>query len=77
MPELTESPRAQAWREFMDTKCPVCGGAKREKNGFCSRCYFSLPKDMQKSLWQGFGHGYEESHEECRDWLNQERRAKT
>jgi uncharacterized OB-fold protein len=73
---LSESLRQRAFREFMDTKCCVCGATKRPKNGFCSFCYFSLPKEMQRSLWRGFLDGYEESHDECRDWLEQERRSK-
>lgn len=73
---LSESPRQRAHREFMDTKCCVCGGKKPPKNGFCSRCYYSLPKTMQRALWQRFLEGYEEAHEEAREWLEQERRAK-
>ena len=74
---LTESPRAQALREFKGTDCPGCGGKKKPRNGFCSRCYYSLPKDLQKALWQRFGLGYEEAHEDARDWLQQENRAKS
>lgn len=73
---LSESLYHRALREFSGVVCPGCEGAKKPNNGFCSRCYFSLSKEMQKSLWQRFGHGYEESHDDARDWLHQERRAK-
>lgn len=73
---LSESPNARAWREFSGTECPGCHGPKKKNNGFCSKCYYSLPKEMQKALWNRFGSGYEEAHEDARDWLEQEQRAK-
>jgi hypothetical protein len=72
---LSETPNQRAWREFAGQVCPGCNNSKRPNNGFCSKCYYSLPKDMQKALWNRFGSGYEESHEDARDWLEQERRA--
>lgn len=72
---LIESPKQRAFREFMSTKCCVCQRNKPAKNGFCSRCYYSLPKAMQRALWQRFLEGYEEAHEVARNWLKQERRA--
>lgn len=72
---ISESPRQQAWREFAGEKCPGCDGPKRKANGFCTKCYYKLPEDMKKALWRRFGSGYEEAHEDARDWLQQERRA--
>ena len=76
---LSESPRARALREFESTNCPVegCGAAKARGQSFCSRCYFSLPKEMRDALYQRFGSGYEEAHEDAREFLEQERRAKS
>ena len=65
--------RRQAWIEFMATECCVCHAAKRPKNGFCSNCYFTLPRAMQRALWQTFGDGYEETHAKARAWLRQRR----
>lgn len=50
---------------------------KLAKNGFCRTCYYSLPENMRTALWQRFGSGYEESHEDARDWLQQEQKAKS
>lgn len=72
---LSESPDQRTYREFESEQCPVCNGKKRKRTGFCSRCYFSLPKDLRDALWQRFGNGYELAHEEAREWLEQERRA--
>jgi hypothetical protein len=77
MSEISESPRAQAWREFASEVCPACASPKRKANGFCSKCYYSLPEDMKKALWRRFGSGYEEAHEDARDWLQAEQRAKS
>jgi hypothetical protein len=72
---ISETPDRRVWREFQGATCPVCGARKRPNNGFCSKCYYSLPKSMQSDLWKRFGSGYEEAHEDARDWLEQERRA--
>lgn len=74
---LSETPYQRAWREFTAEVCPVegCGKKKRKHQSFCSKCYFSLSKDMQNDLYKRFGSGYEEAHEDARDWLEQDRRA--
>ena len=67
------SERARAWSEFMATECCICHAVKRPKNGFCAACYFSLPKAMQRPLWQTFGDGYEDAHKAAREWLENRR----
>lgn len=72
---LTESPNQQAWREFEELKCSVCGNQKAKGMSFCRKCYFSLPPEMRQALYERFGSGYEEAYHEAKDWLNGERRA--
>lgn len=59
----------------MDTVCCVCGVTKAKQNGFCRACYFSLPKAMQRPLWQRFGEGYEFAHQAAREWLQKKKQA--
>lgn len=69
--------RARAWTEFSSKECCICRGAKPRNNGFCRACYFSLPKPMQRALWQRFGEGYEAAHQAAREWLQRKRQAVT
>lgn len=75
---LSKTPHERTWREFNAEKCSVegCGNYKRKFQSFCSPCYFSLPGSMRKALYKRFGSGYEEAHEDAREWLEQERRAR-
>jgi hypothetical protein len=74
---LTPSPNAEAWTEFCDTVCHVCGGAKQKKTAFCRSCYFSLSRETQKTLWKRFGHGFESAYHAAKEWLIEERKART
>jgi hypothetical protein len=74
---LTPSPNQEAWTEFMDTKCHVCGATKPHRTGFCKACYFALPKEMQSALWKRFGSGFEDAYHEAKEHLIQERRARS
>jgi hypothetical protein len=56
-------------RDFVGCKCSVCGAWKGKNNGFCVRCYRSLPKAMQDALWRRFGAGYEEAFIAAQKWL--------
>ena len=47
--------------ELAGTKCR-CGRGKVERQTFCIRCYRSLPKEMQRSLYRRLGFGYEEAY---------------
>ena len=42
-------------------KCPACGRHKRERQTFCGADYFRLPKEMQRSLYNGLDAGYAEA----------------
>ena len=72
---LSESPNRQAYREFNEPRCAVCGGHKIRGQAFCRACYLSLPEVSRKGLWRRFGAGYEESYFTCKEWLSEERRA--
>ena len=72
---LSETPNQQAWREFSEVKCPVCGNAKAKSQSFCRPCYFKLTVEMRTALYKRFGSGYEEAYWEAKDYLIQEQRA--
>ncbi len=42
-----------------------CGQPKGKEKTFCQKCYFSLPRIMQLSLFKRVGRGYEEAYTEC------------
>jgi hypothetical protein len=44
-------------------RCAVCGRAKGPKTAFDKGCYFSLPKEVQRSLWMQVGAGFEDAYE--------------
>lgn len=72
---LSETPLAQAFREFESRTCAACGNLKRERQSFCFNCFKKLPADMQAGLYARFGDGYTENYQEAKDWLLQERKA--
>jgi hypothetical protein len=41
--------------------CPVCAGHKRTSQTMCVRDYRRLPADLQRSLYQRIGAGYEQA----------------
>lgn len=55
--------------KFLGTKCEACGDPKRRNTAFCPACYFRLPKDTQKALWNRIGEGFEEAYEAGLKWL--------
>jgi hypothetical protein len=57
--------RDEIWREFVGEVCGGCHKPKVRGQSFCKDCYFNLPKELRKKLWQRFGNGYEEAHEEA------------
>lgn len=67
--------RRKIWDEFTSKVCPNCRGAKSPNNGFCRACYYSLPKTLRAPMWHRFGDGYEEAHEEARQWLSERKAA--
>ena len=48
-------------KELMGTDCR-CGASKNSANTFCSKCYYRLPVEMRKGLFQRMGGGYEEAY---------------
>lgn len=65
----TRSLRQIAVDSLASTECPNCHGVKREKQSFCSRCYFTLPKPMQFALYKMLSDGYVDAWDEAREWL--------
>jgi hypothetical protein len=60
---LTESLKAHALRELMETTCPVCKGEKAKNQSFCRECFFSLPVDTRAKLYRTFSEGYAEIYD--------------
>lgn len=52
--------------ELKGTVCR-CGKAKRSMQTFCQRCYFSLPKELQRRLYDRIGEGYEQAYQDAAD----------
>ena len=46
-----------------------CGREKSPRHALCGRCYFRLPKDMQRALWRPVRGGFEEAYDEAVGWL--------
>lgn len=69
---FSESLVAQAYRELGETKCAACGKSKEPKKSFCASCYFSLPKQMQKSLYSVQPSQYASNYDAAKDWLRLE-----
>ena len=55
-------------KELKSNEC-ACGSYKKKGFSFCYNCYNNLPDDIQKSLWDGFGRGYEEAYDFAVGWL--------
>jgi hypothetical protein len=60
-------------RELAGTDCR-CGRAKAPHQTFCRRCYFSLPKQLQRNLYRRVGEGYEEAYTEAAEMLDAQKR---
>lgn len=60
------------WKFYLDElkseEC-ICGMPKPSGRSFCYHCYKSLPRHMQRALYQRIGDGYEEAYEEAVEWL--------
>jgi len=52
------------------TECQ-CGKSKKPRYSLCYTCYKSLPKDMQRALWQKMGQGYEQAYDAAVNWLEE------
>ncbi|QNI34500.1 hypothetical protein H7849_11755 [Alloacidobacterium dinghuense] len=66
----------EAWDQLFSTQCE-CGSTKVKKQSFCRRCYFSLPRELQQALYRSFSEGYVEAWSEARDYLKEERTARS
>lgn len=58
-------------KELMGTVCH-CGKTKHAEHTFCGKCYFSLPRNMRKAIYNRIGNGYEEAYEAATvhlDWI--------
>ncbi|MDY6904112.1 MAG: hypothetical protein SWH61_05435 [Thermodesulfobacteriota bacterium] len=66
---MTAEDRKFYMNELKGEECLACGRPKRRGRSFCYSCYSSLPKHMQKALWQPLGNGYEAAFDEALKWL--------
>jgi hypothetical protein len=66
---LSESLNAQALRELRETKCAVCGAAKKSGESFCKACYFTLPGVKRRALYAPMSDGYGTIYDEAKAWL--------
>ena len=57
-------------KELAGEEC-ACGNRKSGGHSFCRRCYFALPGDMRRDLYQKIGNGYEKAYGEAHTWLTQ------
>jgi hypothetical protein len=55
-------------REFISEECQ-CGKYKKSQMSFCYPCYKSLPRDLQRNLYNRLGNGYEEAYDEALTYL--------
>lgn len=55
--------------ELTSEECQ-CGKTKKSGFSFCYFCYYLLPRDMQRDLYNQLGHGYEEAYDAAVEFLN-------
>jgi len=48
-----------------------CGNWKKSKMSLCYTCYRSLPRDMQKALYNHISTGYAEAYDAAVQFLNE------
>ena len=72
---LNESLEAEALRVLQSDTC-LCGSGKYAGAAFCGACYFALPIEMRRALWdlQGFPEAkvyptYATIWDDARTWL--------
>jgi len=53
------------------TECFSCGSRKGAKMSHCRPCYFALPPEMRKNLYNRVGSGYEEAFKESLIFLEE------
>lgn len=47
-----------------------CKAVKERGQTFCRRCYFRLPKHLQRRLYRRVGNGYEEAYSTAVEFLD-------
>jgi hypothetical protein len=50
-------------RSLASTVCPACGQWKKPRQTLCGKDYASIPRRLQKALYNRVGAGYEEAVE--------------
>ena len=56
-------------KELRSEEC-FCGRSKMPGHSFCYKCYRSLPRDMQRDLYQPLWDGYMEAYEAAVKYLS-------
>jgi hypothetical protein len=54
---------------LIGTTCPACGGRKRSRNTLCAGEFYTLPRHVQRALYNPLGHGYREAVLEAMEFL--------
>lgn len=70
-PEVTITPGALlrlVIHELAGIVCR-CGRPKQERQTFCRKCYYSLPRPQQRALYQRVGEGYEAAYVKAVEFL--------
>jgi ribosomal protein L40E len=62
-----------ALQQLLGNVCQGCNGHKPSRMSHCRRCYFSLPKAMQRALYKRIGEGYEAAYAESLEMIKEER----
>ena len=60
--------KQQILENLQGTMC-FCGKSKGTRKSHCSKCYYKLPPEMRKALYQKFFEGYEEAFVESLKFL--------
>lgn len=55
---------------LQQTMCASCARPKRCMRAFCTDCYFKLPKEQQRALYDRIGFGFAEAYENAKEWLD-------
>lgn len=46
-----------------------CNRPKQKRKTFCAGCYYTLPDEKRKALYNRIGEGYEEAYQDAVDYL--------
>lgn len=56
---------AELVKSLVSEVCPACDKTKKERQTFCSRCYYKLSGAQRKALYRLIGEGYEHAFDDA------------